>query len=210
MIKNHIRHYFFFSLAMFISTPIFGVENPWLLEKEEDNIDVYIAKVKGSAIKTFRGVVTVDSSLHSVLSVIADASSYPRWLYHCKSAKMVKFVSYNEVVSHVVTDIPWPFVDRDSIIQSIKTQNPSTKTVTIRISEKPGMIGKVPNTIRVTNINGLWVLTPLHNGRLNILFQMSVDPGGSIPNWLVNSMLVDIPFYTLQNLRRVAKESQYQ
>ncbi|MEB8432074.1 START domain-containing protein [Cocleimonas sp. KMM 6892] len=195
---------------MFISTPIFGVENPWLLEKEEDNIDVYIAKVKGSAIKTFRGVVTVDSSLHSILSVIADASSYPRWLYHCKSAKMVQFVSYNEVVSHVVTDMPWPFVDRDSIIQSIKTQNPSTKTVTIRVSEKPGMIGKISNTIRVTNINGLWVLTPLHNGRLNILFQMSVDPGGSIPNWLVNSMLVDIPFYTLQNLRRVAKESQYQ
>jgi len=210
MINRRIRHSFLFSLFMFISAPIFGAESPWYLEREEDNIDVYIATIKGSAVKTFRGVVTVDSSLKSVLSVIADASSYPRWLYHCKSAKMIKFVSYNEVVSHVVTDMPWPLIDRDTIIQSIKTQNTSTKKVTIKIVSKPGMVGNLPNTIRINNINGLWELTPLHNGQLKILFQMSVDPGGTIPKWLVNSMLIDIPFYTLRNLRQIAKEPQYQ
>ena len=210
MIKTYIRHIFFFSLVMLISAPMFGVENPWYLEREEDNIDVYIARIKGSTVKTFRGVITVDSSLNSVLSVIADASSYPRWLYHCRSAKMIKIVSYDEVFSHVVTDMPWPFIDRDSVIHSIKTQNVSTGKVTIRISEKPEMIVKIPNTIRISNINGLWELTPLQNGRLKILFQMSVDPGGSIPKWLVNSMLIDIPFYTLRNLRRIANEPQYQ
>jgi len=194
---------------MIFSAPMFGAENSWYLEREEDNIEVFVAKVKGSALKTFRGVVTVDSSLNSVLSVIADASSYPRWLYNCRSAKMIKFVSYNEVFSHVVTDMPWPFVDRDSIIHSTKTQNVSTKKITIKIVEKPEMLGKLPNTIRTTNIKGLWELTPLQNGQLKILFQMSVDPGGSIPKWLVNSMLIDIPFYTLNNLRRIAKEPQY-
>ena len=210
MIKNRNRHIFFFSVSMFFSVPTFGAESPWYLEREEDNIDVYLAKVKGSTVKTFRGVVTVDSSLNSVLSLITDASSYPRWLYKCKSAKMIKFVSYNEVFSHVVTDMPWPLIDRDSIIHSTKTQNVSTKKVTIRISEQPEMIEKISNRIRITNIKGLWELTPLQNGRLKILFQMSVDPGGGIPKWLVNSMLIDIPFYTLQNLRRIAKEPQYQ
>ena len=194
---------------MIFSAPTFGAENSWYLEREEDNIEVYIAKIKGSAVKTFRGVVTVDNSLNSVLSVIADASSYPRWLYNCRSATMIKFVSYNEVYSHVVTNMPWPFVDRDSIILSTKTQNDVTKKVTIKVVEKPKMLGKLPNTIRTTNIKGLWELTPLPNGRLKILFQMSVDPGGSIPKWLVNLMLIDIPFYTLNNLRRIVKEPQY-
>ncbi len=209
MINKHIRYSFLFSIFMIFSAPMFGAENPWYLEREEDNIEVFIAKIRGSAVKTFRGVVTVDSSLNSVLSVIADASSYPRWLYNCRSAKMIKFVSYNEVFSHVVTNMPWPFVDRDSIILSTKTQNDVTKKVTIKIVEKPKMLEKLPNTIRTTNIKGLWEFTPLQNGRLKILFQMSVDPGGSIPKWLVNSMLIDIPFYTLNNLRRIAKEPQY-
>ena len=209
MINKHIRYSFLFSIFMIFSAPMFGAENPWYLEREEDNIEVFIAKIRGSAVKTFRGVVTVDSSLNSVLSVIADASSYPRWLYNCRSAKMIKFVSYNEVYSHVVTNMPWPTVDRDSIIHSTKTQNASTKKVTIKIVGKPQMLGKLPNTIRITDIKGQWQLTPLKNGRLKILYQMSVDPGGSIPKWLVNSMLIDIPFYTLNNLRRIAKEPQY-
>ena len=202
-------HSFVFLLLMVFSVPTVGAENPWYLERDEDNIQVYVAKVKSSAIKTFRGVATVDSSLKSVLLVIADASSYPRWLYNCRSAKMIEFVSYNEIYSHVVTNMPWPTVDRDSIIHSTMTQNASTKKVTIKIVGKPQMLGKLPNTIRITDIKGQWQLTPLKNGRLKILYQMSADPGGSIPKWLVNSMLVDIPFYTLNNLRRIAKEPQY-
>ena len=53
MIKNRIRHIFFFSVSMFFSVPIFGAVSPWYLEREEDNIDVYLAKVKGSTVKTF-------------------------------------------------------------------------------------------------------------------------------------------------------------
>ncbi len=71
------------------------------------------------------------------------------------------------------------------------------------------MLGKLPNTIRITNIKGLWELTSLQIGRIKIFYQMSVDPGGSISKWLVNSMLVDIPFYTPINLRRIAKEPKY-
>ena len=209
MIKNNIRHSLFFFLAMILTVPIFGAEDKWYLEKEEDNIQVFVSETKGLAVKSFRGVVTVNSSLNSVLSVIADASSYPRWLHNCKSAETIKRVGENEIYNHIVTNMPWPVTDRDSVMHSIKTQDILTKQVTIRFFAKPEMIDKLPNTVRITKIHGLWELTPLLNGQLKIIYQMSVDPGGSIPKWLVNSLAVDIPYYTLKNLSRIAKETQY-
>ncbi len=209
MIKSHVRNYFLLSLVLLFSVPLFGAENDWYLEKEEDNIEVFVTKTKGSAVKSFRGVVSVESSLKSVLSVISDASSYPRWLHNCKRATTIKRVGDNEIFNHIVTDMPWPVVDRDSIVHSIKTQNDSTNQVTIKFIAKPEMLDKLPKTVRITDMQGLWELTPLENNKLKILYQVSVDPGGRIPKWLVNSMVVDIPFHTLNNLRRIAKEPQY-
>ena len=209
MIKSSVRSHFLLSLALMFSVPLFGVENDWYLEKEEDNIEVFVAKVKGSAVKSFRGVVIVESSLKSVMSVIADTSSYPRWLHNCKRATTIKRLGDNEIFNHIVTDMPWPVVDRDTVVHSIKTQNDTTHQVTIQFIAKPGLLDKLPKTVRITKMQGLWELTPLENGQLKIIYQMSIDPGGSIPKWLVNSMVVDIPFHTLNNLRRVAKEPQY-
>ena len=209
MIKSPIRNYFLLTLALIFSVPLFGAKNDWYLEKEEHNIEVFVAKTEGSAVKSFRGVVNVESSLKSVLSVIGDASSYPRWLHNCKSATTIKRVSENEVFNHIVTDMPWPVADRDSVVHSIKTQNNLTGQVSIKMISKPELLDKLPKAVRITDMQGLWELTPLENGQLKILYQMSIDPGGSIPKWLVNSMVIDIPFHTLNNLRRMAKEPQY-
>ncbi len=197
-----------FSVTVF-SVPFNGAENSWHLEKEEDDIQVFIASTKGTALKSFRGIVTVDNSINSVLAVITDASTYPRWLHNCKSAKIVKRVSEIELFNHIVTDMPWPVVDRDSVVHSTKTHNESTKQVTINFVAKPEMINKLPKTVRITKMQGMWQLTPLDNGKLKIMYQMSVDPGGNIPKWLVNSLVLDIPFYTLDNLRRIVNETQY-
>ena len=209
MIKDPVRNYFLLSLALMFSVSLCGAENDWYLEKEEDNIEVFVAKTKGSAVKSFRGIVNVKSSLKSVLSVITDASSYPRWLHNCKRATTIKRVGDNEIFNHILTDMPWPVFDRDTVVHSIKTQNDSTKQVTIKFVSKPELLDKLPKTVRITDMQGRWELTPLENGQLKILYQMSIDPGGSIPKWLVNSMVVDIPFYTLSNLRQIAKESNY-
>lgn len=43
----------------------------------------------------------------------------------------------------------------------------------------------------------------------NVAYEMSIDTGGNIPKWVVNSMAVDLPFYTLQNLRKLSGEDKY-
>ena len=53
------------------------------------------------------------------------------------------------------------------------------------------------------------MLEPLGNGRVRITYRLHTEPGGSVPDSLVNSSLVDIPYNTLYNLQRKVLQSPY-
>jgi hypothetical protein len=55
-----------------------------------------------------------------------------------------------------------------------------------------------------------WTITPLKDGSLSLEYQLLVDPGGSVPAWLVNLAVVDGPFETMSALREKVKEKKYQ
>ena len=48
------------------------------------------------------------------------------------------------------------------------------------------------------------------DNKLNIHFQMQIDPGGSIKAWMANMFVTDSPFYTMTGLRSAMKEEKYQ
>ncbi len=63
--------------------------------------------------------------------------------------------------------------------------------------------------VRIQSLTGQWLLTPFTKSDVSVTYELSVDPGGNIPKWLVNMMAVDLPFNTLQKLRNIVKEARY-
>ena len=59
------------------------------------------------------------------------------------------------------------------------------------------------------HLKGKWVFTPLTNGMVQVIYQVRVNPGGSIPGWLAGSSSVDTPFVTLKKMRELLKEPTY-
>jgi len=59
--------------------------------------------------------------------------------------------------------------------------------------------------IRVPRLEGFWKLQPQHSDTsqpsVKVTLQISTEPGGDIPSWLVNAMVVDMPFNSLKNLK---------
>jgi hypothetical protein len=60
--------------------------------------------------------------------------------------------------------------------------------------------------VRVSRVKGFWQLKP-YEGGVEVVYQVHSDPGGSVPAWLANSFVVDAPFNTLINLRKLAENS---
>ena len=58
----------------------------------------------------------------------------------------------------------------------------------------------------IANVDGYWQITKEDDG-VSITYELHADPGGGIPNWLVNSSVVDTPFGILSGLKRRLTES---
>ena len=198
------------SLIMVSATAeVANTTNTWRLNKEEKCIEFYLRNTKNSAVMSFKATMTVKSRLSSVLAVIGDVSSFPRWLYLCRSAVTLSSSDETRLINYIVLDMPWPLLDRDSLIVASPSQNKSTRRIEIKMHAEPKYVLKVSGRVRIETMYGRWSLTPVGSGEVNIIYEMTADPGGNIPKWLVNSMIADLPFYTLLNLREVIKEDKY-
>ena len=184
-------------------------ESPWESVKNANGIEVSVRPVSGSAIKEFKAVTEVKGSISSVLALFEDAGSYTKWIYRCTEAKVLYHKNDYERITYNVTSSPWPVEDRDIPVKSIISQNKKTAVVTIALTGLPAYIPAKPKKVRMTKLNGYWLIEPLGNGRLRITYRLHSEPGGSVPDSLVNSALVDIPYNTLNNLRKMVNQSPY-
>lgn len=202
---------FFKSLCLFfiLSSAAYAT-NHWQLSKKESGIQVYVLDSTTSAVDSFKGVVTIPASLSALVELLDDTKIYTRLLHDCKSAQVVKVVGTNQAYKYIVTNMPWPVKDRDMIVHSVLTQNLKTKQVVINMKAAPKLVALKANRVRIQNMTGRWILTPVGKGMTKVVYEMNVDPAGSLPKWLVNTLSVDIPYFTLNNLRELVQKTEYQ
>jgi len=206
-------HPFFPSLTLLIVTLLISsttvAKPPWRMIKQQQGISIYAHNNANTRIKTFKGEVVVKSSLAAIAALLEDVPAMPRWMYETKSAKILKKINQQSSYVYVVTDMPWPFINRDSISLAQLSQDKQTRRVIITIKSVPGFLKPKPGFLRIVDMQGRWVLTPRGKGLTHVVYEMRVNPGGNLPKWLVNAFSVDMPFETLVNLRKEINRAKY-
>lgn len=180
------------------------------LEKEKNGVAVYTRKIEGSSLKEFKGVTTIKTSLMSLVVLMDDTEAYTQWLHECTQAKLLNKINLKERVSYTVIHAPWPVSDRDTVTYSKIVQDPKSKIVTIYLKGVPGQYPVQSGKVRVPSLKGFWQFIPNKNGYTTVVYQLHSEPGGSLPDALANSTVVDIPYNTLLNMHKVVKQEKYQ
>jgi hypothetical protein len=181
----------------------------WELVKDEDGIKVFLKTVAGSKIKAFKAVTRINSSLDSILAVLYDTDACPKWVHNCRQGTTLRNLGFYEAYIYQVINFPFPVKDRDLILHTEMTQDPETKDVTINLHSVPDYIADTKN-LRIKKSTGYYFLEPSSDGTVEVTWQLYTDPGGGVPKWIVNSLLVDTPFKTFENLKKIVYEKKYQ
>jgi len=202
--KNYYKVIIFFILILFIQ-PIFG----WELKKDKNGVKVFTRTIEGSNFKEFKSIGLHSGSLGSIISVLQDESNFCNWFPDCKEYRIIKKPSKVESYQYMVVKAPFPVNNRDTIQHSILSQDPVTKSVTIKLNATPEILPKVEGTIRVPKSVGYWKFSPLENNQVEVTFQLHSDPGGSLPEWLANIFVTESPHKALINLIKLASEEKY-
>lgn len=180
------------------------------VEKEKNGIKVFTRKIDGSALKEFKGVTSIKTSLTSLVALMNDTDSYTQWLHECTAAKLVQAINLKERITYTVIHAPWPVSDRDTVTYSKISQDPKTKIVTIYLKGMADKYPAQPGKVRVPSLKGFWQFIPNKNGYVTVIYQLHSEPGGSIPDAIANSTTTDIPYNTLLNMHRVVKQEKFQ
>lgn len=199
-------------LSVFLLLPAlfsYSQSAQWKLAKDQNGIKVYTRHLEGYAIDELRTELTVKAPLNAIVAVITDADNYSDWIYACSASRILQKISETEQYQYQVNDLPYPFSDRDVAIHFKIWQDAATRKVFTSSVAEPTFIPVVDGLVRLPVFIGGYELTPNADGTVHIAYQLRLDPGGSIPDWMANLFIVKGPYESTMKLREMVESKKY-
>ena len=193
----------FILLLWFTNSSLFAQD--WTLEKNKEGIQVFTRKVEGYAIKEYKAIITLKTTIVDLVKLLKNHKDLKTWFVKCPISTRLKKVSEEEYYVYFLNDAPWPVSDRDNVT-NMKFELLDNGTQLVHLKGFPKYIPEKSGIVRLPRMQAKWMFEPKANGMVKITQQVLADLGGNIPAWLINFAIVDAPYETLSNLRKKLKE----
>ena len=197
------------ALMLVLKAVVVAAQCDWKLSTEREGIKIYTGGVPGSKVKAIKVEAMFNATAAQLVAVIMDVNTSPDLVYHTKSSKLIKQVSATELYYYSEVSLPCPAANRDFVAHLMVTQNPDTKAVTI---DGPAVAGFVPvkeGIVRIIDSKGKWIITPIGTNQIKVEYSIHVDPGGSLPSWLVNMFATEGPLKIFAGIKVQLQKSAY-
>jgi ribosome-associated toxin RatA of RatAB toxin-antitoxin module len=196
-------------LTLLFGVKVVKAQDDWTFKTEQDGIKVYNSTSSTSKIKPIKVECIFNATPSQLVMVLLDIKAYPEWVYHTKSASLVKQVSPAEVYYYTEVNVPWPAQNRDFVAHVTATQNPETKTVTVDAPTVPGFVAEKEGLARIHESKGKWVITPVGTNQVKVVYFLQIDPGGSAPSFLINMFAAEGPLQSFKKLKTQLQKAAY-
>ena len=187
--------------ALFIIVTMLSTVLPqedWRLDKDKDGIRVYTREVEGIPIREFRVEAETSGTLQEISSLFRDVDNYASWMPDIKEASVIERVSTDIYIYHMIIGAPFPVTDRDLVTEMTFSESDDILRIDFRVM--PDHIPEKDDHVRMQYFTGHWKFER-EGDKTKITNRFLSDPGGSIPNWVINSFISRNPYNTIKNLK---------
>ncbi|MFL1454535.1 START domain-containing protein [Marinobacter sp. GN3S48] len=181
----------------------------WTLRKETDNIKVYTIDQEDSSFQAFKAEALMDTSMGNLMAVMVNPESCVEWVHNCTKSHAFGDGNFLDRYAYSVNDMPWPVTDRDYVLRIRTHGEQSTGEVVMDLNAVPDRREEVDGLVRVDRSDTLYRFIP-EGDKTRMVWIQHTEPNGAIPGWLVNTLLVDIPVRSMEQLERVSRRERYQ
>ena len=187
----------------------------WQQSESHKNITIYTRSYEDSNFDAFKAVAKIDQSIESIFAVISDPTSCPLWVDNCiESYNYVKHpqdtFQFKNRYGYALSHLPWPFKNRDLIVNIVTSNNPDTNEITITMSSDKELISDNDEAVHITDSYTKYILRSIKKDQTELIWMQHTEPAGKLPAWLVNSMIISLPLKSTSNLENIAKLKKYQ
>lgn len=182
----------------------------WKLVKNDNEVKAYVEEGSINDVKSVMVETVVIASLSQLVSIIKDTDHHEDWVYMNAESDIVEVKDCCHWKYYGRTDVPWPATDRDFIVQTTLYQNPQDYSISIIGNAVSGFMDKKDDCVRIKDSRSQWTLNPLGNNMVHVSFELKVDIGGNIPNWLINLAVAKGPFKTMKGFKEIVESGRYE
>jgi DNA repair exonuclease SbcCD nuclease subunit len=175
----------------------------WHLVKQKNGIEVFTAPGGHDGLKQIKVMAEMSGSLQRVKEIFSNIPLQESWVFATRKSYLVKKPDENSMLYYNETGLPWPASNRDVVIRMVIEKDASHKSVQIRQEAEPGTLPVHKGLVRVQHLFGLWDFTENGNNKLKAVYFLDVDPGGSLPAWIVNLFMAKGPYETFVKLQQL-------
>lgn len=175
----------------------------WKPEKQKNGIQLFLSETAGSKFKAVRVECTFPGNFSKLISVITNVPSFNQWIYNTKFSKVIKNFSPLEYVYYTETNMPFPLSNRDAVIHMRINTDSLPRFLTITGTGEPESLPDIPGRERVPHYKTWWRVTMPTTQTVHISYILEINPGGSLPAWIVNSFIDKGPYETFMKLKEL-------
>jgi hypothetical protein len=190
-----------------------AVASDWKKTSEANGIIGYTRSTKESRFEAVKAVGTVDAPVAVVEAVLRDVPANTGFVFRCKKSAFVNTPEYKNTTdcfySYMITAMPYPLKDRDAVCFVEYTIEKSTGMIYVKIKGIKTNYKFSKDMVRIPMLKADYVLTPKGPDRTEVTFMSIGEPGGSIPNYIVDMFSKNLGIETIAGLRVMARKDKY-
>ena len=171
--------------------------NDWEHVESKNGIHVY-KKIDKKGHSWSKLECEIKASPQEIFDFTGIVETLNSWVYGCESTKLLT-KDKNTTIYHIVTDMPYPMTDRDAVIKKEVTFHDSGK-----ISSHSMSCDNYPENskyVRIPEFEAIWIFQPIEHNKTKVIYEVYANPGGTIPDWVLNRFSTVAPFKTMENLK---------
>lgn len=178
-----------------------GQDEGWSLKKDEYGIKVFTRKTAQFRFVEIKVECQLEGRLSQLVAVLLDANNHYRWVYKTIKSSLLKPADSSGIYFYNEIESPWPLSNRDLVVHMTVHQDAATRVLTVEGGNVDNYLPISNNKVRVKYSRVLWKVTPVSKTGFKVDYRIQIDPGGSVPAWLVNMSISKGPFESFLKLK---------
>lgn len=171
----------------------------WQFEGDKDGITIF-SRHHSDGLVEIRARMFAPTSYVAFLTLLEDTENVPNWIDNVSHSRVLRQISSNENIVYTQFSAPWPAKDRDMVTYS--KYSVDEIGFTLKIEDAPQTtLAEQEGYIRISQVKATWTLQKLTNGMTLIEYTAFANPGGALPDWLVNKLAKESARSTFEGLR---------
>jgi hypothetical protein len=148
----------------------------------------------------------LNGTFDKLISILNDVPHHKDWVYNNQQAYILKKISSYEYYYYSETYLPWPLSNRDEVAHVKINVDSLNHFLEVTETGEPNFIPEKNGIVRVPKCKINWHVTMPSTNTLHIVYTIDVEPGGTVPAWLVNTFADKGPYQSFKKLSELLRD----